>query len=161
MEHLVSAVLGVERMTSKEREQLADEIHARQPNLLYSVIVLHRFGATFAQMDVVLDLLFVFYEAMKISGRTWPVITEDVQDRCLKRIEGRSRFDEGLTPLQQTQVTSDFITDHPQQQLLAYLMGKFREHGLHGIESETEKMLMLVALNLVECIAHTAPRTTG
>lgn len=156
---LVDAVLRVERMSFKDRERLADEIHARQPNLLFSVLVLQRYAATLEQMEVVLNLLFVFYEAMRASGRAWPVISEDVQERCLQRISGRVRFIEGLTPQQQTQATTHTIADHPEQQMLAYVFGKFGEHGLLGIETETQKMLMLAALNLVECIAQTAPKT--
>jgi hypothetical protein len=158
---LVDAVLRVERMSFKDRERLADEIHARQPNLFFSVLVLQRYAATFEQMEVVLNLLLVFYEAMRASGRAWPVISEDVQERCLQRISGRVRFIEGLTPQQQAQATTDAIADHPEQQMLAYVFGKFREHGLLGIETETQKMLMLAALNLVECIAQTAPKTTN
>ena len=60
-----------------------------------------------------------------------------------------------------TGLSRQSLADHPEQQLLAYVFGKFKEHGLLGIETETEKMLMLAALNLVECIAQTAPRTTG
>jgi hypothetical protein len=157
---LVDAVLRLDRMTFQDRERLAEEIHARQPNLFFSVLVLQRYGATLEQLEVVLNLLLVFYEAMKISGRAWPIISEDVQERCLKRISGRVRFIEGLTQQEQTQATSDAIADHPEQQLLAYVYGKFREHGLLGIKTETEKMLMLAALNLVECIADTAPRAT-
>jgi hypothetical protein len=37
---LVDAVLHVERMSFKKQERLADEIHARQPNLFFSVLVL-------------------------------------------------------------------------------------------------------------------------
>jgi len=158
---LVDAVLRVERMTFKQREHLADEIHARQPNLFFSVLALQQFGATLEQMELVLNLLLVFYEAMKTSSKAWPVISEDVQERCLTRISGRVRFIEGLTRQQQVQATSDAITNHPEQQLLAYVFGKFREHSLLGIETETEKMLMLTALNLVECIAETAPRKPG
>jgi hypothetical protein len=160
-ELIVGAAIEVERMTLKQRERLADEIHARQPNLLYSVIVLHRFGATVAQIEVVLNVLFVFHEAMKSSGKTWPVITEDDQDRCLKRIAGRMRFIEGLTPAQQTQAVTDVIMDHPEQPMLAYVMGKLREHDLLVIESDAREKLMLVALNLVECIAQAAPKTAG
>ena len=156
----MDAVLRFDSMTFQDRERLAEEVHARQPNLFFSVVVLQRYGATLEQLEVVLNLLLVFYEAMKISGRAWPIISEDVQERCLKRISGRVRFIEGLTQQEQTQATSDAIADHPEQQLLAYVYGKFREHGLLGIETETEKMLMLAALNLVECIAETAPRTT-
>ncbi len=154
---LVDAVLQVERMSFKEQERLADEIHDRQPNLFFSVLVLQRYGATLEQLEVVLELLFVFYEAMRASGTAWPVISEDIQDRCLQRISARVRFIEGLTPRQQTQATVDAIADHPEQHMLAYVFGKFRDHGLLGIETETQKMLTLTALNLVECIALTAP----
>ena len=35
------------------------------------MLVLHRYGASLEQIEVVLNLLFVFYEAMKISGKRW------------------------------------------------------------------------------------------
>ena len=163
--NLVDAVLRVGRMSFTERERLADEVHARQPNLFYSVLVLQRYGATLVQIEVVLNVLLVFHEAMKISGSgsasKWPVISEDVQERCLKRISGRVRFIEGLSPQMQAQATADAVGDHPEQQLLAYVFGKFKESDLLGIKTEAEKMLMLAALNLVECIAETAPRRTS
>ena len=48
-------------------------------------------------------------------------------------------FTDGLTPQQQAQATSDAMVDHPEQQLLAYVFGKFAVHGLLGIETETER----------------------
>ncbi len=158
--NLVDAVLRVDQMTFQDREWLAQEIHARQPNLFFSVLVLQRYGATLEQVEVVLMLLLVFHEAMKSSGRSWPVISEDVQERCLTRISGRVRFIEGLTPQQQTLATADAVGDHPEQQLLAYVFGKFKDNALLGIKTEAEKMLMLAALNLVECIAETASPST-
>ena len=146
--NLVDAVLRVERMSLQERERLAEEVHDRQPNLFFSVLVLRRYGATLEQIEVVLNLLLVFFEAMRCSGGSWPVVSEDVQERCLARISGRVSFIEGLTPQLQTQATSDAVGDHPEQQLLAYVYGKFKESGLLGIKNETEKMLMLAALNL-------------
>ena len=158
--NLVDAVLRVEQMGFQERERLADEIHARQPNLLFSVLVLQRYGATLEQLDVVLNLLFVFYEAMRSSGSHWPVISEEVQERCLAWIAGRVRFIEGLTPQLQARATEDAVGDHAEQQLLAYVFGKFKESGLLGVKTEAEKMLMLAALNLVECVAETASPMT-
>ena len=158
--NLVDAVLRVERMSFQDRERLAEEVHARQPNLFFSVLVLQRYGASLEQIEVVLNLLLVFYEAMKGSGNGWPVISEEVQERCLARIAGRVRFIEGLMPQLQTQATLDAVGDHPEQQLLAYVYGKFKENGLLGIKTEAEKMLMLAALNLVECIAEAALRRT-
>jgi hypothetical protein len=109
---------------------------------------------------VVLNILLVFYLAMGCSGGSWPAISEDTQERCLKRVSGRVRFIEGLTPQQQRQATTDAVNDHPEKLLLAYVFGKFGEHGLMGVKTETEKMLMLAALNLVECIAEGRPQTT-
>lgn len=155
---LVDAMLGVERMSFNEREQLADEVHAKQPNLFFSVLALERFGANLQQMEVVLNLLFVFYSAMKLSGIAWPVISEDVQDRGLKRIGARVRSIERLTPQKQQQATAESITDHGEKQILAYAYGQLADHGLVDIKTEAEKMIMLAALNLVECIALTAPK---
>ena len=156
--NLVDAILRVERMSFRDRERLAEEVQDRQPNLFFSLLALQRYGATLVQIEVVLNLLLVFHEAMKCSGGNWPVVAEAVQERCLARISGRVRFIEGLTPELQTRATLDAVGDHPEQQLLAYLYGKFKEHGLIGIRTEAEKMLMLAALNLVECIAEVAPR---
>ena len=120
------------------------------------MLVLQRYGATLVQIEVVLNILLVFHEAMKISGSTWPVITKDVQERCLKQISGRVRFIEDLSPQLQAKTISDAVGDHPEQPLLAYVLGKFKESDLLGIKTEPEKMLMLAALSLVECIADTA-----
>ena len=147
-------------MSFIERVELADEVHAGQPNLFFSVLVLQRYGATLVQIEVVLNVLLVFHEVMTISDSNWPVVSEDVQERCLQRVTGRVRFIEGLSPQLQTQATVDAVGDHPKQQLLAYVFGKFKEGDLLGIKTEAEKMLMLAALNLVECIAETAPRLT-
>lgn len=70
------------------------------------------------------------------------------------------RFVEDLMPQQQAQATPDAVGGNPEQQLLACAFGKFKDNGLLGIRTEAEKMLMLAALNLVECIAETAPQRT-
>lgn len=70
--HLVRAVLRVQRMDLQARVRLADEVHVQQPHLLYSVVVLHKLGASLQQVEVVLELLLVFHEAMKASGKAWP-----------------------------------------------------------------------------------------
>ena len=154
---LVEAVRCVERMSLKERERLADEIYLRQPHLLASVLVLHQFGIALAQMEVVINLLLVCHEAMKRSGQVWPLITEDDQDLCMTRLLARMQFTEGLTEQQQAQVTADAVADHPEQQLQAYAYGTLQDKGWIRIESEAHKMLVLCALNLVECVAYAVP----
>lgn len=156
-ELLGRAAVAFERMTFQQREKLADEVYTRQPNLLASIVVLKVYGATLEQMEFVLNILLVFYEAMRASGLTWPQVTEDDQERCLKRVTGRIRFTEGLAPDLQAKATTDGIAENSEQQLLAYVFGTFKERGLLGIKTEAEKMMLLAALNLVECIAETRP----
>ena len=158
---LAEAVRSFERLSFDERTQLADEIHARQPNLFFSVLALEGFGASLAKMEMVLNLLLVFYIAMKTSGKAWPMISEDVQDRGLKRISARARPTKTMTPLQQQQAAARAVDDHPEKPMLAYAVSKLSEHGLQAVNTETEKMITLAALNLVECIALTAPPTKG
>lgn len=158
---LLDAVRRVERMSFAEREQLADEIYSQQPHLLASVIVLQNFGAALEQMEWVLNLLLVIYSAIKVSGQYWPVISEDVQDRCMKRIVARVRLIERLAPSQQQHATDTAIAGHREKELLAYAFGTLREHGLLGIRTEVEKMIVLAAMNLVECVAEMAPRSNA
>ena len=155
LSELATADIAVRRMNLQQRVQLADEIHAYQPQLLASVLVMPTYGVTNVQLDVLINLLLVFYQAMKVSGRAWPVVTEDVQERCLKRVVGRVRFIEGLAPELQTQAVTDALADHPEKQMLALVFGEMK--AMLGIKTEAEKMLVLAALNLVECIAETAP----
>ena len=64
-----------------------------------------------------------------------------------------------MTPMQ-TQQHRDCAKPWEAPRPLAYVFGKFKESDLLGIKTEAEKMLMLAALNLVECIAETLPRRT-
>lgn len=54
----------------------------------------------------------------------------------------------------------DQIDAHGEPQLLAFAFGQLREHGLLAVKTEVEKYLVLAAVNLVDCIAATAPSRT-
>lgn len=157
---LVQAHIAVNRMGPHERVQLADEIFAHQPNLLASVLVQHRMGASLEQLEVLIDILLVTYQAMKTSAHVWPVISEETQERCLQRLTGRARFTEGLSPDLLHQAVGQQVNEHDERYLLAFAYGQLRDHDLLGVTTEVEKYLLLAALNLVDCVAVTAmPRT--
>jgi len=158
---LAQAAVAVDRMTLHERVQLADEIHLRQPNLLASILVLHRMGVSMAQLDVPVNILLVAYQAMKMTGHRWPVISEQIQERCLQRLTGRIRFIEGLTAELLRQAVDQQVNEHAEPYLLAFVFGRLGDHDLLGVRTEAEKYLMLAALNLVECIAATADIAGG
>ncbi|MEO8122071.1 MAG: hypothetical protein ABI606_22445 [Rhodoferax sp.] len=157
---LAKAITAVRAMDIHQRELLADEIYANQPQLLTAVISQQRFGASFAQIEILLNLLLVSYQAMKVSGAVWQTITEDMQERCIARLTGGIRFIEGLAPKQVTEATSGSLTNHKEKWLLAYVLDELGTHGLRNVQNETEKYLVLTALSLVECIAEAGIRTT-
>lgn len=152
---LAQAAVAVGRMSHGEREQLADEIYLQQPNLLASVVVQHQMGASLPQLEDLLNILLVAYQAMKMSGHHWPVISEDTQDLCLQRLTGKARFIEGLDAESIQRAVRQQIEHHSEPYLLAFVFGQLREHDLLGIRTDVEKYLVLAALNLVECIAAT------
>ena len=154
---LANAAIAVGAMDMNQRVGLADEVFAHQPNLLASVLVQQRMGASLQQMEVLLNILLVAYQAMKTSGRRWPVISEATQERCLQRLTGKVRFAEGLGLELLQQAVQDQIDAHGEPYLLAFAFGQLREHDLLSVRTEAEKYLMLAAINLVDCIAATAP----
>ena len=150
---LRSAIAAVEAMDMRQREQLADAIHTRQPSLLASVLAQRHFGANLEQLEVLLNILLVCYEAMQAIGREWPIISEEIQERCLGRVTGRMGFIEGLASAQVTKAMAATVTDKNEQWLMAFVFGELGAHDLLSIETEPQKYLVLAALNLVECIA--------
>ena len=155
---LAKAAVAVDAMGQAERLRLADEVFAHQPNLLASVLVLQRMGVGLPQMDVPIYILLVAYQAMKTSEHTWPVISEDIQEACLRRLTGRVRFAEGLRHGLLQRSAQQYIDEHSEPHLLAFAHGYLQDNGLLGARTEAEKSLLLVTLNLVDCIAFVAAR---
>lgn len=150
---MIEADVAVRRMRHDQKVRLADEIYAQQPNMLASVLALPRMGVDMAQLEVALHILLVTFQAMKLSGYRWPLVTEDIQDGCLQRLTARMRFNEGVPEDLATKVVEQFHTEHTERYLLAFVYGWLGEHDLMGVRTEAEKYLMLGALNLVECVA--------
>jgi hypothetical protein len=158
---LVEAASAVNRMGAQERLQLADEVFGHQPNLLGSVVVLRQMGASDPQIEVPLHVLLVAWQAMKSCALQWPLISEDTQDACLERLAGRVRFAEGLTPKSLRRTVEKHLDEHRERYLLAFAYGHLRDNGLLAVRTDVEKYLVLATLNLVECIAHSAPKAAS
>lgn len=157
--HLAAAIAKVGAMSVAEREQLSELIHRHQPNLLYSVLALKHSRATMDDIGVVLQLLLVCYQAMRESGATWPLISEAVQEYNLGRIAQQMRESEGLLADKQQSFIDKSIRAHPEKVLLAYVVDTINNTTLPA-DDETAKRMMLVALNLVECIAQPTKLTS-
>jgi hypothetical protein len=158
---LVQADIDVNGMDPAQKVHLADEIFARQPNLLASILALPRMGVGMAELEVPLHILFVTFQAMKRSGHVWPIISEDMQDRCMQRLTARARFNEGLPGELANQVVQQFCDEHPERYLLAFVYGYLGQHDLLRVRTDAEKYLLMAALNLVECVASVGSTTSS
>ncbi len=150
---MVQADIDVSAMDPARKVHLADEIYAQQPNLLASILALSRMGVGMVELEVPLHILFVTFQAMKRSGHVWPVVSEDVQERCMQRLTARARFNEGLPGGLANQVVQQFCDEHPERYLLAFVYGYLGDHDLLRVRTDAEKYLLLANLNLVECLA--------
>lgn len=158
---MVQADIAVNGMDQAQKVHLADEIFAHQPNLLASILALPRMGVGMAELEVPLHILFVTFQAMKRSGHVWPIVSEDVQDRCMQRLTARARFNEGLPGDLTNQVVQQFCGEHPERYLLAFVYGYLGDHGLLRVRTDAEKFMLLAALNLVECLADVGSKTSS
>lgn len=156
---LVHAIRDVNAMNPAQKVQLADEIFLQQPNLLASILVLANMGVSTLQLEVPLHILLVTFRSMKSSGHTWPIIQEDVQERCMQRLSARMRFNEGLPAQIADRLVKQFCDEHSERNLLAFVYGHLGEHDLLRVRTDAEKYMLLAALNLVECIAFAGDRT--
>lgn len=147
------AHVAVDRMGQAQKVALADEIFLQQPTLLASILVLPRMGVAMEQLEVALHVLLVTFQAMKLSGHKWPVVTEDIQEGCLQRLTARARFNEGLPPELVAQIVQQFCDEHAERYMLAFVYGYLGDHDLLAVRTEAEKYLLLATLNLVECVA--------
>ncbi|MEJ8816259.1 hypothetical protein WKW77_34835 [Variovorax ureilyticus] len=156
---MVQAAIDVNSLDQAQKVRLADEIFVQQPNMLASVLALSRMGVSMVEMEVPLHILFVTFQAMKRSGHTWPIVSEDLQETCMQRLTARARFNEGLPGELADQVVQQFCDEHPERYLLAFVYGYLGDHELLRVRTDAEKYLLLAALNLVECVAFVGSAT--
>ncbi|MBF0503456.1 MAG: hypothetical protein HQM09_25300 [Candidatus Riflebacteria bacterium] len=141
-------------MEMKEKEQLIDEIHLKQPHMLASFLVQKRLGITIEKMDFLLNILLICFQAMKTSGLEWPIISEDLQERQLTNFVGAVKFGDDLAAGLRNQVINQYIESHPEKDLLAYVNGEIVQWLSHVVACETDKYIMMAAISFVNCIAY-------
>ena len=136
-----------------QKEQLVDEVFRQQPNMLGSFLVQKQMGVSLEKMEFLLDILLICFQAMKESGLTWPLITEDEQDKQLGRYVAAVKFGEDLSPSLQDRVMKQYIAAHPEQHLFAFVTAEIRDWLSRIVPDAADKYLMLAAANFVNCIA--------
>lgn len=152
-EAMVRAIPKVRAMSGVEREELADELFRTQPHFFGSILVQQRLGVSLVKMEFLLDLLFVCFQAMKESGLPWPLITEDELDRQSQRFAAIATFGDGLGSELRERSMLQYIEDHPEKELLAYVQMETMEWLKTVVAEESDKYVMMASWNIVNCIA--------
>src|SRR5262245_14914600 len=144
-------------MGIREKERVCDRIYAAQPNLLGSVLAQRLLGVSMPTIDILLNILIVLYLAIDESGQVLAIVSEADQERELQRfIAG---FTEGLGSDALAQSIEQTTPYRREKFLFAYVVDILQRAGLTNLRNETSKYPILVAINLVNCIA-TARRMT-
>jgi hypothetical protein len=150
---LVEALTSVELMTSAERERLIEQIRLEQPNLLLSVLVPARWGASHQQMAHLLTLLLTLFTAVKMSGRSLPLVTIEARQQYLVKLVRRLGLEEGLFGADARLALRQAVHTHLQPWLLAHVCSVMEEQKWFDWPDETRSHLVLAGLGLLECIA--------
>ena len=151
---VLRAIKAVQEMKADQKLKLADEIFSSQPNLLGSVLVLRSLGVSAAKQEFAFEILLLCFQAMKESGRTWPLITEDEQESQMRHHTALLRFYASLDgSAEKDNSVRQFINTYPEQDLLAWVMTKTRDWRLNSPIEENDRYLLQAVVNIVNCIA--------
>lgn len=150
---LVQAIATVRAMDMKQRAQLADELLHQQPHMFASFLVQKRLGASLTKMDFLLDILFICFQAMKESGLSWPLITEEELDRQMKNYLNHIKFDETLVSNLSDSCMRKYIAGHPEKELLAHVQTETVNWLNRIAPEESDKYIVIAAATYVNCIA--------
>ena len=153
IKNVADSVARVTQMNLKEEEEQFDVIHKEQPNLFASILVLHKMGRTFEEMDVLFHILLVAHLALKTSDTTIEMITEDLQEQQLTRYIGHVKFMDDLSEIDRDRALSDYMENHSEMPLMAYVIKQMKVAGFPYKQDEDSKKLVLCGMNIVNCIA--------
>lgn len=151
---IVSAVIQYDAMSVEQKLALVDMVYKEQPALLGSVVVQHQLGVSMDKIDFLLKILNISFLAMRATGVQWPEITEDDQDRQFKQFMDQFQPHMASEDNPSQEAIGAYVHNHPEKELMAYVMGSLTEWLLNVAPVESDKYIMLSAYNLVDCIAH-------
>ena len=151
--HLAAAITTAASMGIREKERVCDRIYAAQPTLLGSVLAQRSLGVSMPTIDILLDTLIVLYLAIEESGQVLAIVSEADQERELQRFTAAVRFTEGLGSDALAQSIEQTTPYRREKFLFAYVLDILQRAGLTDLRNETSKYPILVAINLVNCIA--------
>ena len=157
-ENLTSAINKAQNMSLTEKESICDEIFREQPNLLASVLVQQQMGNTLKEVDVLLNILIVLYLAVKEAGLGIGEISELQQEDQLAKLTTSVAFSEGMDSHLVNSSIKQYISNHKEQIMLAYVTDTMKEAGFFKNMRECSKYLVLAGVNLANCVSNATKR---
>ena len=156
--HLAAAITTAASMGIREKECVCDRTLLRnQPSGLG--VGAGSLGVSMPTIDILLNILIVLYLAIESSGQVLAIVSEADQERELQRFTAAIRFTEGLGSDELAQSIKQTTPYRREKFLFAYVVDILQRTGLTDLRNETSKYPILVAINLINCIA-TAKRMT-
>lgn len=160
VEQLATAINKVQSMDLAGKVALSEEVSVEQPNLLASCLVQSKLGVAAESVEFLLNLLLVCFQAMKEAGHNWPLISEDAQARQMQLHVAAVHFSEDINdPTLADAARKQYLANHPEAPLLAFVLSEcnlwLEDLARCGTETESDKFVMMAAVNMVNCIAHT------
>lgn len=152
--NLNQALQKAQALNIKEKELICDEIYREQPNLLGSVLVQQRLGNPLQDVDILLNILIVLHLSLKEADITISKITEQEQEHQLRLLKSTILFSEGLEDNLIKNSVNQYVANHSEPILLAYVIGTMRDSGFFEKREGNSKYLTMAGLNLVACIAN-------
>jgi hypothetical protein len=150
---LARAVARVRAMDATQKEQLADQLFRVQPHVFASLLVQKELGVSRDKLDFLVDILLICFQAMKESGVTWPLITEDEQDRQMGRLVATVQFGDDVPGSLCDRALKQYIEAHPESELLAFVNVEAVNWLQRVVPDDSDKYIVMAALNFVNWIA--------
>jgi len=158
MEVLADAITEVQALDMAAQIALCDKIAAEQPSLFGAVLTVLRKKPGEAATEMLLRILMVSFQAMRRSGYRWAPIEEGDWERALTQWSGAVRFAADLKGDAQRLAQQDFISQHPEPVLLAYVLQDLnrwqRRDEVRRSVAGNGDWVMMAALSVVQSIAH-------
>lgn len=104
-------------MTLKQKEAAMDKIYENQNNMLAAVLVQQKTGSSMEQIELLLHILLVVFELQKLKKLKLAYVTENDQEKQMKRFVAHINFNEGLSVKEQDALVSKYIENHAEKYL--------------------------------------------
>ena len=152
--NLAHALQKVQSLNIKDKELICDKIYKDQPNLLASVLVQQQLGNSLQDIDVLLNILIVLHLALNDAEITISKVTEEEQEHQLRILKSSILFSDGLSDNLVKSSVNQYISNHKEPILLAYVIDTMQAAGFFEKKHENSKYLSQAGLNLIACIAN-------